>query len=255
MIWFDRHIDRWLEPWAQGELSSSQAWRLLRHAHSCARCCTRYERWVWAHRALEHGDSDKPSSVELMGLEAAGVEAVLAAVAPTPARAIWPILLSLGGVAVVTCLVLMVAPAQVSEWQVRGAKNKMPIAVLRIFCAAPGQALRELGPGHACPPGGRLAFAAEAESPFSHVAVRVSGAMMEGSAGAPGIETFTAALSNRPSEENPLERTIGLQGTPGTAEIVAAFGPSSSVVLEAVQGRESEVVVVRRQVVKVDNVP
>jgi len=246
MRWFDRHIDRSLEAWAQGELSTARASRLLRHAHTCARCGLRYERWVRAQRALESGDPDLPSFPERAGLGSAGLEAALAAAAaPGPWRANWPLRWMFAGMVAVTCLLLVLIPSREPEWQVRGEDKAAPAAVLRIFCAAPGKTLRELSTGQTCPPGSRLAFAVGAEAPLSRVAVQLRGAGREALEG-------SIPITGRPGEEVPLEQTILLPETPGTVEVIATFSALPTA-MPATQ--EPTEVVVRRQFVRVQEAP
>jgi hypothetical protein len=201
MRWFELHIDGSLKAWAQGELSPARASRLLRHAHDCSRCGKRYERWVQPHRAFESGDLDLPSFAERAGLEDAGLEAALAAAAPASRWSSWPLLLMVAGAVAVACLLVVRMLPQEPEWQVQGEgrtaltghippvsgrtaptgyippvsgrASVAPAAVLRVFCAVPGKALRELNAGQTCPPRARLAFAVGAEAPLSRVSVQL----------------------------------------------------------------------------------
>lgn len=203
MRWFDRHIDASLEPWAQEELTSSRATRLLRHAHTCERCGRLYEQWARAHRMLENRDVSLPTAAEGAALMASGLEAALAAAAPPPMRVRWPSLVTMLGTVAAACVVLLMVrpfapsgeqsgggpssttdwPSRLGEpqatsvsgtadWQSRGVGMPVSGPVLRVFCAVPGRSLRELREQDTCPPGAQLAFAAGAESPLSHVAVK-----------------------------------------------------------------------------------
>ncbi|RKG65590.1 hypothetical protein D7V88_41775, partial [Corallococcus terminator] len=75
MKWYERHVDASLTRWSLGELSAPESSRLLRHAHACTRCGTRYNKWTRAHRAFESGHTDTPTSIELETLTVAGLEA------------------------------------------------------------------------------------------------------------------------------------------------------------------------------------
>jgi len=252
MRWFTRHIDPLLESWALGELSSAQAARLLRHAHACERCGGLYERWVRAHRVLEHRTLDTPASVELSGLEAAGLEAALSAAAPRPQWLQWPALMAFAGTVAAVCLVLVVsrglAPSGVDEWQARGVQRVEPGAVLRVFCAAPNAGLRELAQENTCPHGAVLAVAVAAEPPLTHVALRLQGSGVE-ETGGPFV------VASRPGQEVPLEWTPRLPDTGDTVEVVAAFASSREAALRAGQGREETERVVRRYSVKLGPQP
>src|SRR5687768_11008857 len=74
-----------------------------------------------------------------------------------------PTPMALAGMGAMACTVLLMArvlaPSAADEWRARGMTVKAPGTALRVFCAAPGHALRELAPGHTCPPGAVLAFA------------------------------------------------------------------------------------------------
>ncbi|RKH64281.1 hypothetical protein D7X96_26195, partial [Corallococcus interemptor] len=85
MKWYERHVDAGLTRWSLGELSAPESSRLLRHAHACARCGTRYDKWARAHRVLESGQTDSPTATELETLTAAGLEAALNAASPPDA--------------------------------------------------------------------------------------------------------------------------------------------------------------------------
>ncbi|RKH55819.1 hypothetical protein D7W81_35470, partial [Corallococcus aberystwythensis] len=85
MKWYERHVDAGLTRWSLGELSAPESSRLLRHAHACTRCGTRYDKWARAHRVFESGGTDTPTSMELEALTAAGLEAALTAAAPPDA--------------------------------------------------------------------------------------------------------------------------------------------------------------------------
>ncbi|WP_224368775.1 hypothetical protein [Hyalangium versicolor] len=246
MRWFDRHIDRALETWALGGLSSAQASRLLRHAHACEPCGARYERWALAHRALETGGLDRFSSAEHAGLEAAGLEAALAAASEMSPRSRWQRGMVLGAAVVAVCLGVVLIPPHESEWRVRGAGTVAPDAVLRLFCAAPEHSLRELAPGQACPPGARLAFAVGAEPPLSHVAIRILGREKK-------EEAFP--ITGRPGKEAALEWTVPLPDTPGTVEVEATFTSTPEVGLHAPQAPRSDEAIVRRQLVRIEELP
>ena len=136
-----------------------------------------------------------------------------------------------------------------------------PGAVLRVFCAAPGRESRELEPVDTCPPGAQLAFAAGAEPPLSHVAVRAllfQPRAMNGSF-AVAVESTEPQpdevgqkpqpqmtpppreepwqhnggpflVGGRPGQEVPLEWTLRLPSTTGEVEMIAVFtsGPEAA---------------------------
>ncbi|WNZ61468.1 hypothetical protein QEG98_37290 [Myxococcus sp. MxC21-1] len=142
MRWYERHIDASLTRWSLGDLSSHQSARLLRHAHACQRCGTRYERWAQAHRALEGNDIHVPSSVELQALSDGGLEAALAAAAPEQAPSRWSSLALLGGALAAVFLAVVLVPTATTtpgEFVARGEGTAPPGVALRIFCATPGR--------------------------------------------------------------------------------------------------------------------
>ncbi|OJT25648.1 hypothetical protein BO221_07250 [Archangium sp. Cb G35] len=282
MSWFERHIDRWMEAWALGELTSSQATRLLRHAHTCERCGHLYEQWVRAHRMFESGDVNVPTPAESLARRASGLEAALAAAAPAPVRVRWPALVALlGTMAAAAFGVLLVVgrltPSNVQEWQPRGVGMPSPSAAMRLFCATPGQPLRELvGPEDTCPPGAKLAFAAGAESPLSHVAVLAYKEVQPDSGGQmvvaeasmePRPQTVRPPppedegpwrhkggpfpVGGRPGQEAPLELTIQLPSSPGKKVVVeAAFASGPEAALQDLLAPRAQVKgVMRRQLV------
>ncbi|NOK23609.1 hypothetical protein HMI50_42175, partial [Corallococcus carmarthensis] len=142
-----------------------------------------------------------------------------------------------------------------SEWSPRGvvhdpAPPTAPLAqpVLRVFCAVPGQSLRELRTGTACTPGATLAFAAGARPPYTHVAVRVR-------TGNHSEVNGPFALSGKAGEERPLELTVALPAGADMAEITATFSEHPDATLAALLGRTTEGVVVLRQEVRVKDSP
>ncbi|MFB1480202.1 hypothetical protein [Corallococcus sp. RDP092CA] len=263
MKWYERHVDASLTRWSLGELSPSESSRLLRHAHACARCGARYDKWARAHRVLESGQTDLPTDLELETLTAAGMEAALDAAAPpdaAPAR--WPTLAVLGATLAALFLAVVVTPTSVEptapadpEWSPRGAVQDpppptAPLAqpVLRVFCAAPGQPLRELRTGTACTPGATLAFAAGARPPYTHVAVRVRVGDREELDG-------PFPLSGKAGEERPLELTVALPPGAGMAEVTATFSEHPDATLAALRDGATAGVVVLRQEVRVKDAP
>ena len=261
MKWYERHVDAGLTRWSLGELSAPESSRLLRHAHACQRCGIRYDKWARAHRFFESGQTDTPTAMELETLTVAGLEAALTAASPPDAAgARWPTLAVLGATlaalfAVVVTPTLLPPPTTESEWSPRGvvhdpAPPTVPLAqpVLRIFCAVPGQSLREVRTGTACAPGATLAFAAGARPPYTHVAVRVR---------AGGREEVNGpfALSGTAGEEGPLELTVALPATSDMAEVTATFSEHPDATLAALRGGTTEGVVVLRQEVRVEGGP
>lgn len=266
MKWYERHVDAGLTRWSLGELSAPESSRLLRHAHACARCGARYDRWTHAHRVFESGQTDTPTALELEVLTAAGLEAALGSAVPsdaTPAR--WPTLAVLGATLAALFLSVMVTPASVGptvtattepEFSPRGAVHDpvppiiLPLAqpVLRIFCSAPGERMRELHSGTACAPGAKLAFAAGARTPYAHVAVQVR-------AGNHVEVNGPYTLSGKSGEEGPLNLTVVLPATPDMAEITATFSEHPDATLAALRGGATEGVVVLRQEVQVKDSP
>lgn len=265
MKWYERHVDAGLTRWSLGELSAPESSRLLRHAHACDRCGTRYNKWVRAHRVFESGHPDTPTAIELETLTVAGLEAALTSAAPADAvNARWPTLAVLGATLVALFLAVVVTPSATGpgvstptepEWSPRGvvhdpAPPGTPLAqpVLRIFCAVPGQSLRELKAGTACAPGATLAFAAGARLPYTHVAVRVR---------INGKEEVNGpfALSGKAGEERPLELTFALPATSDMAEVTASFSAHPDAALAALRGGTTEGVVVLRQEVRVEEGP
>ncbi|WP_404368562.1 hypothetical protein ACIHQR_04410 [Corallococcus coralloides] len=266
MKWYERHVDAGLTRWSLGELSTPESSRLLRHAHACARCGARYDKWARAHRVFESGQTDTPTATELETLTAAGLEAALTAASPpdaAPAR--WPTLAVLGATLAALFLAVVVTPSSVAptaatepaepEFSVRGASHDpvtppAPVAqaVLRVFCAKPGQALRELRAGAACTPGATLAFAAGARPPYTHVAVRVR---------AGGREEVNGPflLSGKAGEERPLELTVALPAGADMAEVTATFSAHPDATLAALRQGTAEGVVVLRQEVRVKESP
>jgi hypothetical protein len=298
--WFDRHLDASLEPWAQGELTSSRATRLLRHAHTCERCGRLYEQWARAHRMLENRDVSIPTSAEGAALMASGLEAALAAAAP-PMRVRWPALVPMLGTVAVACVVLlMVRPFTPSEeqpgggdptatgtqdWQSRGMAIPEPGAVLRVFCAAPGRPLRELVEQDTCPPGAQLAFAAGAESPLAHVAVKAyqwppvrerprrpavnvspesqpnPAPYEEGQEPKPRAMHWQQLggpflLGGKPGQEVPLEWTLRLPAMVGEVRVEAVFAPDPATALHALAGpRDEGKAVLRRLSIRLQEAP
>jgi hypothetical protein len=174
---------------------------------------------------------------------------------------------ALGGCVATVGLVLILALPREGLWQVRGTGRMEPAAVLRIFCAAPGKNLRELGPGQGCPPGAKLAFAAGADPALSYLSIQVCG-MGEGvtrnDKPQPDVlqhpfisasnDTLLAPISAGPGKESPLERTITLPNTPGRmeVEVVAAFTASREAALEIEPCRIPAGTVVRRQQLRIE---
>ncbi|RKG73616.1 hypothetical protein D7W82_38800, partial [Corallococcus sp. CA049B] len=142
------------------------------------------------------------------------------------------------------------------EFSVRGAVHDpaappaAPVAqaVLRVFCAKPGQSLHELRAGAACTPGATLAFAAGARPPYTHVAVRVR---------AGGHEEVNGPfpLSGKAGEERPLELTVALPAGSDMAEVTATFSEHPDATLAALRQGLTEGVVVLRQEVRVKDSP
>ncbi|WP_238540000.1 hypothetical protein [Corallococcus macrosporus] len=252
MRWYERHIDASLTRWSLGDLSSHQAARLLRHAHDCRRCGPRYERWAQAHRALEGNDLHAPSSVELKALSDGGLEAALAAAAPEQTLSRWPSLALLGGALAAVFLAVVLVPSAsntLGEFTSRGEGTAPPSVALRIFCATPGQALRELHAGDACRAGAMLAFAAGGKAPFTHVAVQVRGARKA------EVTAGPFALSGSLGKEAPLELTVPMPETAGTVEVVAVFAGSPAESLATLRGEPTEGTVVLKQSVRVEEGP
>lgn len=252
MRWYERHIDASLTRWALGALSPNESARLLRHAHGCTRCGTRYERWAQAHRGLEGDTLDTPSSMERQALTDAGLAAALAAAAPAeqaPAR--WPSLAMLAGaVAAVFLGVVLTPPAtDTREFTSRGEGTPPPGVALRLFCAAAGQPMRELHAGDACRTGAMLAFAAGGNAPYSHVAVQVRGAKKAEVTAGPFV------LSGPPGREDPLELTVPMPPQAGVVEVTAAFADRPAAALAALRGEQHEGAVVLKQEVKVEDGP
>ncbi|RKI56578.1 hypothetical protein D7X55_28440, partial [Corallococcus sp. AB049A] len=177
----------------------------------------------------------------------------------------WPTLAVLGATLAALFLVVVVTPTSVGptaptapaepEWSVRGAVHDpapptTPLAqpVLRVFCAAPGQSLREMRTGKECTPGATLAFAAGARPPYTHVAVRVR---------AGGHEEVNGPfpLSGKAGEERPLELTVALPEGSDMAEVTATFSEHPDATLTALRGGTTEGVVVLRQEVRVKDSP
>ncbi|WP_426755283.1 hypothetical protein [Myxococcus sp. Y35] len=252
MRWYERHIDASLTRWSLGDLSSHQAARLLRHAHACQRCGTRYERWAQAHRGLEGGNLDVPSSVELKALSQAGLEAALAAAAPEQAPSRWPSLALLGGALAAVFLAVVLVPTATKapgEFVARGEGTAPPGVALRLFCATPGQALRELHAGDACRAGAMLAFAAGGQPPFTHVAVQVRGVHKA------EVTAGPFALSGSLGKEAPLELTVPMPETAGVLEVIAVFADSPAESLATLRGEQTEGTVVLKQSVRVEEGP
>ncbi|MFY1831759.1 hypothetical protein ACN47A_37940 [Myxococcus fulvus] len=248
MRWYERHIDAGLTRQAQGELPSPQAARLLRHAHLCHRCGPLYERWARAQRALE-GSLDAPSSVERHALTEGGLEAALAAAAPLEAPARWPSLTALGGALAAVVLAVVLTSLPRDEFRSRGLGTPPPGVALRIFCATPGQPLKELHASEACPAGAMLAFAAGGQAPYTHVALQVRGTQRAELMAGP------FALTGSPGNEAPLELTVPLPETVGEAEVTAAFAGSPSAALAALRGEEQGGAVVLKQTLRVEEGP
>lgn len=251
MRWYERHIDASLTRWSQGELSSSESARLLRHAHGCARCGARYERWARAHRALESGNVDVPSSLERQAITEGGLAAALAAAAPEQAQARWPSMAVLGGaLAAVFLAVVLTPPAtDTHEFTKRGDGTPPPGVALRIFCARAGQPLRELHAGDSCRAGAMLAFAAGGNTPYSHVAVQVRGAKKA------EVTAGPFAVAGAPGKEGPLELTVPMPQQAGTVEVTAAFANGPAAALAALRGEQHAGAVVLKQEVKVEEGP
>ena len=249
MRWYERHIDASLPRWSLGDLSSPQATRLLRHSHRCQRCGARYERWAQAHRGLEHGQLDTPSFMELQALSQAGLEAALAAAAPEQAPSRWSSLALLGGALAAVLLAVVLIPTTThvpGEFVSRGDGTPSPGAALRIFCATPGQPLRELHAGDACRAGAMLAFAAGGQPPFTHVAVQVRGVKNA------EVTAGPFALSGGPGNEAPLELTVPMPEIAGVVEVIAVFARSPSESMATLRGEQAEGTVVLRQSVRVE---
>lgn len=250
MRWYERHIDASLPRWSQGALSSRESARLLRHAHACTHCGPRYERWAQAHRGFEGGNMDQPSSMERKAMTEGGLAAALAAAAPEEAPARWPSLALLGGALAAAFLAVVLVPAtDTHEFGVRGAGTPPPGVALRIFCATPGQALRELHAGDSCRAGAMLAFAAGGNTPYSHVAIQVRGAKKA------EVMAGPFALSGAVGKEGPLELTVPMPQTAGVVEVTAAFADRPAEALAALRGEQHEGSVVLKQEVKVEEGP
>lgn len=251
MRWYERHIDASLPRWSHGELSPRQSARLLRHAHRCGRCGPRYERWALAHRGLMGGELGTPSPMERHALTESGLEAALAAAAPAeeaPSR--WPSLAVLGGALAAVFLAVVLAPQQVThEFSVRGVGVPPPGVALRIFCATPGQPLRELHAGDACRAGATLAFAAGGNAPYSHVAVQVRGTKKA------EVMAGPFSLAGTVGKEAPLELTVPMPETGGTVEVTAVFADRAATALGVLRGEEHGGTVVLRQAVRVEEGP
>ncbi|WP_205525777.1 hypothetical protein [Pyxidicoccus trucidator] len=250
MRWYERHIDASLPRWSQGALSSRESARLLRHAHACTRCGFRYERWAQAHRGLEGGDLDQPSSAERMALTEGGLAAALAAAAPEESSARWPSLALLGGALAAAFLAVVLVPTITpNEFGVRGAGTPPPAVALRIFCATAGQPLRELHAGDSCQAGAMLAFAAGGNSPYTHVAVQVRGAKKAEVMAGPFV------LTGPVGKEGPVELTVPMPQAAGVVEVTAAFADRPAAALAALRGEQHEGSVVLKQEVKVEDGP
>jgi hypothetical protein len=249
MRWFDEHVEGLLARWSEGTLSPRQSARLLRHAHACARCGGRYERLVQAHRMLERGDLHVPTELEVAVLADTGLAAALSAASPEAERWRWPSLAMVGGLVAALGLaaLVLVHPGDVGQWQSRGV-GLPPGAVLRVFCAVRQQPLRELQREQACPPDSVLAFAVGASAPLSHVAVEVRGAGLQ-------VTEGPYSVAGRPGAEQPLEATIALLMSPGTAEVTAAFADSPRSALGALRGEVIPGAVVLRMPVRVEDAP
>ncbi|NNC20380.1 hypothetical protein HJC22_32140, partial [Corallococcus exiguus] len=184
---------------------------------------------------------------------------------PDAAPARWPTLAVLGATLAALFLAVMVTPSSFGptasieptepEFSVRGAVHdpappSAPVAqaVLRVFCAKPGQSLHELRAGAACTPGATLAFAAGARPPYTHVAVRVR---------AGGHEEVNGPfpLSGKAGEERPLELTVALPAGSDMAEVTATFSEHPDATLSALRSGTTAGVVVLRQEVRVKDSP
>lgn len=253
MRWYERHIDASLTRWSLGELSPRQSARLLRHARRCGRCAPRYERWALAHRGLMGGDLDAPSPMEQHALTESGLAAALAAAAPAeeaPAR--WPSLAVLGGALAAVFLAVVVIPQvreSQGEFQSRGEGTPPLGAALRVFCATPGQPLRELHAGDGCRAGATLAFAAGGVEPYTHVAVQVRGAKKDEVLAGP------FPLTGTPGKEAPLELTVPMPESGGVVEVTAVFSDRAGAAVGVLRGEEHGGTVVLRQAVRVEEGP
>src|SRR5262249_31552998 len=117
---------------------------------------------------------------------------------------------------------------------------------LRVFCDVPGGGLEQVRSGGSCPVGARLAFAAGALAPLSHVALSVRGA------GLGEAESF--AVEGRPGHEAALDFTPLLE-RPGPVVIVAGFGDSAEAARAALEGSSPERAVLVRHAVQVERRP
>ncbi|MCP3139530.1 hypothetical protein [Pyxidicoccus xibeiensis] len=250
MRWYERHVDASLTRWSLGALSSRESARLLRHAHACKPCGARYERWVRAHRALEGGDVDAPSSMERLALTEGGLEAVLAAATPAEAPSRWPSMALLGGALAAVFVGLVVMPSTTQdEFVSRGEGTPPPAVALRVFCAAAGQPLRELHAGESCRAGAMLAFAAGGNAPYTHVAIQVRGTKRAEVTAGPFL------LSGAVGKEGPLELTVPMPQAAGVVEVTAVFADSPSATLAALRGEQHSEAVVLKQEVRVEEGP
>lgn len=237
MSFWNRHLsDDRLAELAHGVLSGSSRRRAVDHLHGCTRCADRHERLVILERALAGGRPHEPSPSELSALREANRAAVMASVrAPAPAstpvreskgsasRFLIPAL-SLAFVGVVGTLLLgdaiTTSPAagpspEPAEFVARGDTAPGSEAMLRVFCARPGETPIELGENQACPEGATLAFSARFAEPPPSLELEVRGGVRNA--------RFSLPLVAEPDEERVLPETVVLEGS-GTREVVLTFG-------------------------------
>lgn len=235
-VWFRHPSDDGLAELARGALSNGPRHRMINHLRGCARCAERHERLVHLERTLAGGRPNEPIPAELAALREANRAAVMASAragaASAPARdARWSArgllrpALSLAFVGVVGLVLLRQqlavtpsdgAPAERSEFTARGQATPGTEAVMRVFCARPGEAPFELGDGHPCPPGATLAFAVRFAEPPDALELEIRGGSNDA--------RFSLSLKLEADRETVLPETALLEGT-GEREVVLTAGP------------------------------
>lgn len=239
---FDAHIDARLPALAAGQLGPRRFRALLRHAKTCHRCGTLYQRSISVLRQLEHGSPFEPAAAELEALTGYNEGAVLGLDRLPRTRGGW---LALAVVASTVAAASVIAVIQVrqqgGELSARGGEPA-GAATVRVFCAGNALPMRELKADAGCEVGRSLLLAAGARAPLEKLAVRVTGSAVT------EVET-SEAVTGPPGAEAAVALTVPLERE-GSVELVVAFAPTEAEALGALRGSTApHATLVRRTVV------
>jgi len=236
MTFFETHIDGELRPLGEGSLSARRFRRVVRHARSCHRCASLYERAIRALRQLENRDPFVPAQVELDVITTLNAPRVM----PRPARRRW---WAFGAVALAAAAaaLLVVRPLEGND-QFMARGGAAAGASLRVFCGGNGSPRVELKGEASCRVGQSLAFAVGASGANPSMVLELSGA-----ASATSEVVEVTAL---PGAEAPVAFTVKLERE-GPVELVAAFASDAARAVSAARGEHVSGAVLVRKTVKV----